>query len=262
MHESPIIHVGGLTIDLSAFLMITVTCIIVFVLARLSVSKLSVSNPGKLQNFMEWVVEFVRNTISSTMDMKTGKRFVSLGLTFIMFIFVANMLGLPFAIVTEHEKPFAVFGHEIVSVTEKLEEDHAAGNDHPHAEVVWWKSPTADASVTMGLALITVVLVHTLGVTQNTRSYFKHYFQPNALFFPIHAIEQVANLLTLGLRLFGNIFAGEVLIATLISAGIFSIPGLIVWQGFSIFVGAIQSFIFIMLTMVYLSQKLDTSDAH
>jgi F-type H+-transporting ATPase subunit a len=191
--------------------------------------------------------------------MNLGKKFVSLGLTFIMFIFVANMLGLPFAIVTEHDEPFKVFGYEVKSVTEALEEAHESGEEHPHAEVVWWKSPTADASVTMGLAAITIFLVHFLGITTNTRNYFKHYFEPSWPFFPIHAIEQVANLLTLGLRLFGNIFAGEVLIAVLVSAGIFGIPGLVVWQGFSIFVGAIQSFIFVMLTMVYLSQKLDKS---
>lgn len=257
MHESPIIEVNGLRLDLSAILMITVTCIIVFVLARLAVANLSVSKPGKLQNFMEWAVEFVQGIIASNMDMKTGRKFLSLGMTFIMFIFVANMLGLPFGIVTEHDKPFAVFGHEVVSVTDTLEEAHGKGVEHPHAEVAWWKSPTADASVTMGLAVITIFLTHFLGIFTNTKSYFKHYFQPNFLFFPIHAIEQVANLLTLGLRLFGNIFAGEVLIAVLISAGWFGIPGLVVWQGFSIFVGSIQSFIFVMLTMVYLGQKLE-----
>jgi len=258
MHPSPVLDVNGFNIDISTFLMITVTCIIVFVLARLSVRNLSVTNPGKLQNFMEWVVDFIRNIISSTMDMKIGKKFVSLGMTLIMFIFIGNMLGLPFAIVTEHDKPFSVFGYEVKSVTEYLEKKEKAGQDHPHAEVVWWKSPTADASVTMGLALITIFLVHFLGATRNTKHYFKHYFEPYVFFFPLNLLKQVAKLLTLGLRLFGNIFAGEVLIAVLIGAGLFGIPGLVVWQGFSIFIGAIQAFIFVMLTMFYLSQEIDT----
>jgi len=264
---------GGLRIDLSAVIMITVTCLIVFILARLSVRKLSVDKPSKLQNFMEWVVDFVRNTISSTMDMDKGKAFVQLGLTLIMFIFVANMLGLPFAIVTKHDHGFQFMGQEVVAVSgllgenvltvdEKLDKYRAKGEEHPHTELVWWKSPTADASVTMGFAFITIILVHFLGITRNTKAYFKHYFQPNVAFFPIHAIEQVANFLTLGLRLYGNIFAGEVLITVLIGAGFFAIPGLILWQGFSIFVGAIQAFIFIMLTMVYLSQKLEKSHDH
>lgn len=266
MHLSPVLDVNGIPIDLSAFLMITITCIMVFILARLSVRNLSLTNPGKLQNFMEWVVDFVQNIISSTMDTKLGKKFLSLGLTLIMFIFVANLLGLPFAVVTEPHEPVSMFGYEMKDVNEGVEEakqQKAAGYEDAHyPHVVWWKSPTADASVTMGLAAITIFLVHFLGLTTNTRHYVKHYFDPHWLFFPLNLLKQAAKFLTLGLRLFGNIFAGEVLIAVLIGAGIFGIPGLIIWQGFSLFIGAIQAFIFVMLTMVYLSQELNTPEHH
>jgi F-type H+-transporting ATPase subunit a len=64
------------------------------------------------------------------------------------------------------------------------------------------------------------------------------------------------------MRLFGNIFAGEVLLSVLIGAGIFGIPGLVIWQGFSLFVGSIQAFVFVMLTMVYLSQALESHEDH
>ena len=71
--------------------------------------------------------------------------------------------------------------------------------------------------------------------------------------------------LTLGLRLYGNIYAGEVLIALLAglaTSSIFGFVGAIIpsiaWMGFSIFVGGIQSFIFVMLTMVYMSNKVRT----
>ena len=83
--------------------------------------------------------------------------------------------------------------------------------------------------------------------------------------FPFAIIGELSNTLSLGLRLYGNIYAGEVLIALLASmaatgwigwAGGF-IP-LMVWQGFSIFVGALQAFIFTMLTMVYISNKVST----
>jgi F-type H+-transporting ATPase subunit a len=258
MHESPILKLGGLNIDLSIVIMLLVTCTIVFVFAKLSVRNLSVTNPSKLQNFMEWAVDFIRNIVSSTMDMKKGKVFVSLGLTLIMFIFVANLLGLPFAIVTEHETPPVVFGRE-VSPELFSNEGHGAGHN---PEFVWWKSPTADASVTMGLSLLIFLLVHFLGMTRNTKAYFKHYLEPFPVFLPIHIVEQFAKLLTLGMRLFGNIFAGEVLLAVLISAGIWGIPGLVVWQGFSLFVGGIQAFVFVMLTMVYLGQALESHEEH
>lgn len=266
-HLAPVINVLGVKFDLSAIFMILVTCVIVFALARLGARKLSVTNPGKMQNFMEWVIEFVQNLIGSTMEMKKGKAFTTLGLTLIMFIFVGNLLGLPFSIATEHEKPLTLFGKEVVGLTqadlETAEHEAAEKGEEFHGEeVVWWKSPTADASVTMGLALIVIVMSHYLGLTRNGRHYFKHYIEPSPLFLPIHLIEEASKPLTLGLRLFGNIFAGEVMISVIIGAGVAGIPALLVWQGFSLFVGAIQSFVFVMLTMVYISQKIQHDEAH
>lgn len=261
MHELPIVHLFGLRFDLSSIIMILVTSIIVLIIARLGVRNLSVTNPGKMQNFLEWVVEFVHNLISSTMDMKKGKKFVMLGLTLIMFIFVANMLGLPFSITTEHHEPFSFLGAEVVSEEDlKAHADEKEGHGAVH--LLWWKSPTADVSVTMGLALMVIVMVHFLGLTQNTHHYLKHYVEPHWAMFPLNVIKEVAKLLTLGLRLFGNIYAGEVLISVILMAGIFGIPALMVWQGFSIFVGAIQSFVFTILTMVYLSQAIEHSEEH
>lgn len=248
-HLAPIIHVAGLNIDLSAIIMITVTCIIVFVIARLAARNLSVENPGKLQNFMEWVLDFVKNIISSSMDMKKGQMFIVLATTLIMFIFVANMLGLPFAIVTEHTKPLELFGQTVVSAEQIA---HEGG----HAHVNWWKSPTADPSVTMALAFLVIVYSHYLGLKMNRKHYLKHYVEPFAVFLPINIIEQVSKLLTLGMRLFGNIYAGEVMIATIVMAGWYGVVPLIIWQAFSIFVGSIQAFIFTVLTTVYIAQTI------
>ena len=82
---------------------------------------------------------------------------------------------------------------------------------------------------------------------------------------PLKVIEEFANTLTLGLRLYGNIFAGEILIGLLATLGASSAFGLIgalvpslAWLGFSVFIGAIQAFIFVMLTMVYMSHKVST----
>jgi hypothetical protein len=52
---------------------------------------------------MEWIVDFVRNIIGSTMDLKTGANFLALGVTLLMYIFVSNMLGLPFSITVGHK---------------------------------------------------------------------------------------------------------------------------------------------------------------
>jgi F-type H+-transporting ATPase subunit a len=256
-HITPIITIGGIRFDLSAILMIVVTCLIVMIMALVSVRNLSVEKPGKMQNLFEWLIEFVQGIISSSMDFKKGRVFMNLGLTLLLFIFVGNLLGLPFSIVTHHEHPAQIFGHEFVT-QQMLDEGHAEaatrGKEYEGEHVVWWKSPTADASVTMGLASIVVVLSHYLGLAWNRRHYLKHYLEPYWPFLPLNLIKEVAKLLTLGLRLFGNIFAGEVMISVMVGAGWFTLPGLIVWQGFSIFVGVIQAFIFTTLAMVYISQ--------
>lgn len=256
MHHFPVLNLGGLNIDISTFLSIIVSCVIVFILARLAVRNLSVTNPSKIQNFMEWVIEFVHGIIASTMPLNRVKPFVSLGLTLIMFIFVSNLLGLPFGIVTSHTEPVTLFGLAVVTP----EMIQAAGEQG--YELAWWKSPTADVSVTFGLALIVFFLTHFLGLKLNKKHYLKHYFEPFWFFFPLNIIKELSKPLTLGLRLYANIFAGEVLIATILMAGAFGIPLLMAWQGFSIFVGAIQAFLFTILTMVYISQATVHEEDH
>lgn len=252
MHSAPIFEIGGLHIDISTFLAITVAFIITFIIARLSVRNLSEDNPTKMQNFMEWCVDFVQNTIASTMPLHKAKSYISLGLTLIMFIFISNLLGLPFAVVTEHTKPLEIAGHSVVS-QEVIQ--HAIDKGHHAAEVLWWKSPTADLSVTMGLAIVVFLVIHFLGLKDNRKYYLKHFFEPYPVFLPLNLIELIFRPVTLAIRLFANIFAGEVLISTIIMAGAFGIPIMIAWQGFSIFIGAIQAFLFTMLTMVYISQS-------
>ncbi|RUT33314.1 ATP synthase F0 subunit A [Paenibacillus zeisoli] len=272
MHEAPIIKLGGLNIDLSIVFMLIVSCVIVFIIARLATRNLSVENPGKMQNFLEWLVEFVRGLSNSTMDWKKGKPFISLAMTLIMFIFVSNMLGLPFGVVTDvHDAEKAqIFGQPLVSVTEKMEAIHKQHpNEEPEVEVAWWKSPTADASASMALAIMVFLLSHGLGMFKNTRAYFKHYVHPYPYFLPINLIETFSKPLTHGMRLFGNIFAGEVLITVILRltslgpvGGVFSVIGLIVWQAFSIFIGTIQAFVFTMLTLLYISQTYAAEDDH
>lgn len=242
MHLFPIIEIGGIRFDLSAILMLTVTMVIVLVLARLCTRNLSVENPGKLQNFMEWIVEFTQGIVASAMDYKKGKGYVSLGLTLILFIFVSNILGLPFAIITEAHHPIYIFGHLLV------------GSDGPHAEYLWWKSPTADLSITAGLAVVVFILMNYLGLKHNRKHYLKHYTEPFLIFLPLNIIENLMKPVALALRLFANIFAGEVILSTIVMAGIAGIPFIAIWQGFSIFIGGLQAFIFVMLTMVYIGQ--------
>jgi F-type H+-transporting ATPase subunit a len=221
----------GLYFNMANVLMITVASAIVFLIAILSTRTLAMKPTG-LQNFFEWIMDFVKNIINSTMDWNTGGRFHILGITIMMYIFVANMLGLPFSVVIDNE--------------------------------LWWKSPTADPVVTLTLSTMVVGLSHYYGVKmKGFGAYGKEFFKPFWFMFPIKIIEEFANTLTLGLRLYGNIYAGEILLTLLVTGlasstgGMFAaIVPMLAWQGFSVFVGAIQAFIFTMLTMVYLAHKV------
>ncbi|ALC88708.1 ATP synthase subunit A [Bacillus sp. FJAT-18017] len=233
-HENPIVGpFFGLYFNQANILMITVATAIVFLIAMLATRKLAMKPTG-MQNFMEWVMDFVKNIINSTMDWKTGGRFHILGITLIMYIFVSNMIGLPFSVVINNE--------------------------------LWWKSPTADPVITLTLATLVVGLSHYYGVKmRGLKGYSKEFFQPFWFMFPIKLIEEFANTLTLGLRLYGNIYAGEILLGLIaggMATGFFghlaAVIPMLAWQGFSVFIGAIQAFIFTMLTMVYLAHKVSS----
>jgi F-type H+-transporting ATPase subunit a len=232
-HGNPTVDWLGLTFNLSNVLMLSVTALIVLLIAIAGTRKLSLKPTG-MQNFMEWIMDFVKGIIRSNMDWKTGGRFHVLGITILMFIFVANMLGLPFSIIIKGE--------------------------------LWWKSPTADPTITMTLAVMIMVLSHFYGIKlKGAKEYGKEFLRPLPFLFPLKIIEEFANTLTLGLRLYGNIYAGEVLLGLLAGLGSASALGFVgaiiptmAWQGFSIFIGTIQAFIFCMLTMVYMSHKVSS----
>lgn len=237
-HKDPLVswNVFGLDIvfNLSSIMMMLITALIVFVTAIICTRNLKKRPTGK-QNFIEWVFDFVRGIIESNMAWSKGGQFHFLAVTLIFFIFVSNMVGLPFQLVA--------------------------------GDTLWWKSPTADPTVTLTLSTLIILLTHYYGVKMvGTKGYFQNYTKPIFLL-PINIFEEFTSTLTLGLRLYGNIFAGELLLGLLASL-VFSfpawgwaigLPGLVIWQGFSIFIGTIQAYIFVMLSMVYMSHKVQKS---
>ncbi|MDQ0297826.1 F-type H+-transporting ATPase subunit a [Salibacterium salarium] len=236
-HEAPIVYdlfgIPGFHINLSNVIMLTIAAIIVFCIGYFSAKHLKMKPTG-MQNMFEWVIDFIKNAINSTMDWKTGERFFGLGITIFLFILVSNMLGIPFMLV------------------------------HEETHEVWWKSPTADPIITMTFAAMVIVLTHYYGIKmQGTKKYFKGFVKPFPLLLPLNIVEEFANTITLGMRLFGNLYAKEILLTLLAGVGGATILGavgagipMIAWQAFSIFIGSLQAFIFLILSMVYLSHKV------
>lgn len=235
MHSGQYLHFLGLTVNIAALYSLVATVVIITAICIWSTRHISVDNPGKPQLFMEWLIDFVQGVVGGTIHNKHAEGYQVLGLTLMLFIFISNIIGLPFLV---------EFG-----------------------EVHYWMSPTADPVITFALAMTVILLSHFNGIEHKgfKRYLVETYLHPVGLFLPINLVEELTNTLTLALRLYGNIFAGEVLLGLIASAGmalapvswIVGIPLQIIWQGFSLFIGGIQAYIFVTLTMVYLSNKVD-----
>ncbi|WZY00163.1 F0F1 ATP synthase subunit A [Bacillus sp. FSL W7-1360] len=224
----------GLKFDGTLMITTTIAMIIVFVITYIGCRKLAM-RPTGLQNFIEWVIDFNRGIIKANMDWNVGGRFIVLAYTLLFYVFVSNMMGIPFEISTK--------------------------TDH----YILWHSPTANVTLTLSLAVFVVVLTHIYGIkVRGTKQYLKGYGNPSWWLLPFKLIEEVSNTLTLGMRLFGNIYAKEVLMLLIVGMGttawymwgIGFVP-LIVWQAFGMFIGSLQAYIFAMLTMVYMSHKVE-----
>ena len=163
-------------------MLLLLAAVIVFLIAFISTRNLKLKPTG-MQNFMEWIMDFVKGIIKSNMDWKTGGRFHVLGITLIMFIAVSNLLGLPF------------------------------GGIYINGDL-WWKSPTADPLRNIDISINgNWYLQHYYGIKMHGMDhYLRTFFKPMSFMFPLKIIEEFANTLTLGLRLYGNIYAGEILL--------------------------------------------------
>ena len=111
-------------------------------------------------------------------------------------------------------------------------------------------SPSADVNLCYALGVLVFVMTNAAGIKRKGLGRHLRDF-----FSPLHFIEQVVRPLTLALRLFGNIFAGGIMIALLLSFPIYFFPASIiftvVWKLFDMFIGVIQAFIFALLTVLY-----------
>lgn len=234
-YKAPVVKelfgISWLTFDLSTVLMLAVTTLIVFVVCTLACRKLEMQPKG-IQNFMEWVVDFIKGMIKDTMDWKTGKIFLPFALTLITFILVGNLLGMVTVIVVN--------------------------------DVSWWKSPTTSPAVTLTMAGMVIILSHYYGVKiKGAKEYWLDYIRPVFFMLPFNIIGEFTQTLTLGLRLFGNMFAGSLLTGVILGMAMTGVGAFIIatlpmlaWSIMSLFIAGIQAFIFTMLSLVYISNKI------
>ena len=222
-----VVHVAGLTIDLDVVWTTLIAAAIVFGLGLLMRRKVTSGVPGKLQLFWETLVEQVSDLASSAIGPE-GLPFVGLGVTIFFFILVCNWLAFI-----------------------------------PSGEPGFLAAPTGDVNLPLALALIVIFLVHYNSVKKlGGRGYFRHYKGAYRALTPINVIEEITKPITLTFRLFGNIFSGALMVAVIVTLipPYLSWIGLLVWKPFDeLFIGAIQAFIFGLLTIIYLGMGMAES---
>lgn len=222
---------SGFSINIDDVLACTVAGILVIGLGLALRMRVTSGVPGRLQTIYESVVDAVTRQASSTLG-ERSRPFIPLVVTLFFFILIANWL-------------------EMIPT-----QPHDTGYQYLPA-------PTGDVNMTYALALLVIVLVHSYSLrARGIRGYFRHYVQPYKALLPINVIEEIAKPVTLALRLFGNIFAGGlmlILFAGLFSAYIVPVPD-VVWKLFDgLFVGPIQAFIFSLLTILYFESGMTTA---
>jgi len=213
--------VGGVTIQVDILFATIVAGLIVIVLGLMAARKATSGVPGKLQLFFETVVEQVSSLVESTVG-PAGVKIVPLAVTLFLFILTANWLAV------------------------------IPSNPSGNREIL--PPPTASVNLTFAMAIVVIVIVHHASIkTRGWKGYAKHYFEPFPVFFPINVIEELTKPITLALRLFGNLFAGTLmllLIAALLPLFVVPVAD-VLWKFFDMFIGFIQAFIFALLTIVY-----------
>ena len=114
-------------------------------------------------------------------------------------------------------------------------------------------APTADTNLTYAMAAVAMVSVWAYGIKQKgVGGYLRHFLEPYPVLLPLNILEELVKPITLALRLFGNIFAGGIMLALIAIMPWWGLPiANFAWKAFDMVIGVIQAFIFALLTVLY-----------
>ena len=193
---------------------------VVLVLATRKLEKI----PGRFQCLVEYTIEGLLNYFSGIMGREKARRYFPILATLFLFILISNWSGvLPMA------------GH-----------------------VEGFRPLTSTLSVTGGLGIVAFIVTQIAGFREKGFAYLKHFISPFPVMLPLNLIEELVRPLSLSLRLYGNIFGEEMVVAVLLSIAPYFAP--IPMQLLGLLFGFIQALVFTTLTAIYISQA--TAEAH
>ncbi|MGP8247380.1 MAG: F0F1 ATP synthase subunit A [Bryobacteraceae bacterium] len=190
-------------------LLVVVLMMLLFALIR---ARLSTDKPDKLQQSFEVTYEFLRDQAEDYVPHHAGKYLPFFG-TIFLFVLFSNLIGV----------------------------------------VPGFESPTMYVYVTVGCAVAVFVHYNAMGLSANGLGYLKHFVGPSwglaILMIPIEIVSNLARPLSLSVRLFANMFAGEQVTTVFLGLTKFVVP--VAFMGLHIFVALIQAYIFALLSMIY-----------
>jgi len=180
-------------------------------------ARLSAAKPGKMQQTFELLYGFVRGQAEGQMGQE-GARYVAFFGTIFIFILVSNLLGL----------------------------------------IPAFESPTMNAPVTLGCAMATFFYYNLMGVQAHGFKYILQFMGPKwwlaFLMFPIEIVSHLARPLSLTIRLYANMFAGEQVTMVFLNLTYLVVP--VIFMCLHIFVGVVQAYIFMLLAMSYVGGSI------
>ncbi len=228
--------------------------------------------PGRGQGVIELIVEFLLDLVEGTGGKRLGRRIFPLISGIFIFILFSNFSGLIPGVGTvgkyeEHaveEEAGSEDDHAVEAEAATAEEESATeavhGEEEEHEKVLvpFFRAPTADLNMTLALSIIAFVSIQVAGISAHgVVGRLKHMADPPFLF-PIELISELSRILSPAARLFGNVFAGEVLLGVMFAMGaaikIAIVPFLfpVVFLGLEVLFGTIQALVFALLTLIYI----------
>ncbi|NMB56480.1 F0F1 ATP synthase subunit A [Candidatus Beckwithbacteria bacterium] len=229
----PIFKLGNFNITNSVFTTFFVSLFLILIaLAFYQTKKEQYPKGRSLQNIIEMLMEMLYGFYTSIVGKKTARLLFPMLTTLFFFIVISNWSGL-------------LPGVGSIGL---WEEHHGTT-----VLVPFFRAPTADLNTTLALALITMTFVQIQGFSAHSLGYLKKFFNfknPILTFVGLlEIISELVKIISFAFRLFGNIFAGEVLLAVM--AFLIPVIASIPFLGLEIFVGVIQALVFVMLTLVF-----------
>jgi len=257
----PVFTIPGVGFAVTNTLLATWLTMLLLTVGSIAVTRNLNMVPSGLQNLVEWGLGVLLGLAESVAG-ERGRKFFPLVATIFIFLLVSNWMGIVpgFASVgLIHEAPHG--GHEVHQVSvlglnlNILQAAEVGEHDTGWTVFSFLRSAATDLNTPLALALISVVMTQVVGYQAQGLRYFSKFISfkdvLGLIVGPLEAVSELAKIISFSFRLFGNVFAGEVLLAVLA----FIVPYLVSIPFFALelFVGLMQAFVFAMLTLVFMA---------